>query len=102
MLLGLLFYGYSTGVFTSRKIERATYDSVAFRYIADNTHPDHDTICTFRKRFLDQLRPLFLQILTIAHAMGVPKIGKISGRSLARREAKNPRPRSLALRPRIR
>jgi transposase len=78
MLLGLLFYGYSTGVFASRKIERATYDSVAFRYIAGNTHPDHDTICTFRKRFLDQLKPLFLQILTIAHAMGVPKIGKIS------------------------
>lgn len=78
MLLGLLFYGYSTGVFASRKIERATYDSVAFRYIAGNTHPDHDTICTFRKRFLDQLKPLFLQILTIAHTMGVPKIGKIS------------------------
>ena len=69
MLLGLLFYGYSTGVFASRKIERATYDSVAFRYIAGNTHPDHDTICTFRKRFLDQLKPLFLQILTIAHAI---------------------------------
>lgn len=47
-------------------------------YIAGNTHPDHDAICTFRKRFLDQLKPLFLQILTIAHAMGVPKIGKIS------------------------
>lgn len=78
MLLGLLFYGYATGVFASRKIERATYDSVAFRYIAGNTHPDHDTICNFRKRFLAQLKPLFVQILIIAHAMGVPKIGKIS------------------------
>jgi transposase len=51
MLLGLLFYGYATGVFSSRKLEKATYDSLAFRYIAANTHPDHDTIATFRKRF---------------------------------------------------
>ena len=52
MLLAMLFYGYATGVFSSRKQEQATYDSVAFRYIAANTHPDHDTIATFRKRFL--------------------------------------------------
>ena len=52
MLLGLLIYGYATKVFSSRAIERATYDSVAFRYIAGNEHPDHDTIATFRKRFL--------------------------------------------------
>ena len=48
MLLGVLIYGYATGVFSSRKLERATYDSVAFRYIAANDHPDHDTIATFR------------------------------------------------------
>jgi hypothetical protein len=65
-------------VFASRQLERATYDSVAFRYIAANTHPDHDTIATFRKRFLDELRPLFVQILTIAHQMDVLKLGKIS------------------------
>ena len=52
LLLGLLFYGYATGVFSSRKLERATYDSVAFRYIAANSHPDHDTIASFHKRAL--------------------------------------------------
>jgi transposase len=51
-LLGLLIYGYATGVFSSRKLERATHDSVAFRFIAANDHPDHDTIATFRRRFL--------------------------------------------------
>ena len=52
MLLSLLFYGYATGIFSSRKLEQATYDSVAFRFIAANKHPDHDTIAAFRKRFL--------------------------------------------------
>ena len=78
MLLALLFYGYATGVFSSRKLERATYDSVAFRYIAANDHPDHDTIATFRKRFLSEITPLFVQILQIAHRMKVLKFGKVS------------------------
>ena len=78
MLLCLLFYGYATGTFSSRKLEAATYDSVAFRYIAANTHPDHDTIATFRKRFLDELKTLFAQILMIAHEMGVLKLGSVS------------------------
>ena len=78
ILLSLLFYGYATGVFSSRKIEQATYDSVAFRFISVNTHPDHDTIASFRKRFLDQLKPLFVQILILAHEMGLVKLGKIS------------------------
>ena len=78
MLLALLFYGYATGVFSSRKLERATYDSVAFRYIAANDHPDHDTIATFRKRFLTELTPLFVQILLIAKEMDILKLGKIS------------------------
>ena len=52
VLLGLLVYGYATGVFSSRKLERASYDSVAFRFIAANDHPDHDTIASFRRRFL--------------------------------------------------
>lgn len=78
MLLALLFYGYATGVFSSRKLEQATYDSVAFRYIAGNDHPDHDTIATFRKRFLPQLTPLFVQILLIAQQMGCLKLGKVS------------------------
>lgn len=78
MMLSLLFYGYATGTFSSRKIERATYDSVAFRFISSNTHPDHDTIATFRRRFLDQLTGLFVQILGIAQETGLLKVGKIS------------------------
>jgi transposase len=78
MMAALLFYAYSTGVFSSRKIERATYDSVPFRYIAVNTHPDHDTIASFRKRFLKELKALFVQILQVAHEMGVLKLGRVS------------------------
>ena len=55
VLLGILVYGYATGVFSSRKLERATYDSVAFRFIAANQHPDHDTITTFRRRFFKEI-----------------------------------------------
>ena len=78
MLVALLFYGYATGVFSSRKLERSTYDSVAFRYIAANTHPDHDTIATFRRRFLPQLTKIFVEILAIAGQMKVFKLGKVS------------------------
>jgi transposase len=78
MLVALLFYGYATGVFSSRKLERSTYDSVAFRYIAANKHPDHDTIAEFRKRFLPELTRIFVEILTIARQMKVFKLGKVS------------------------
>lgn len=78
MLLSLLFYGYATGVFSSRQLERSTYDSVAFRFIAANEHPDHDTIATFRRRFLPQLSTLFVQILQIAHQLNVLKLGSVS------------------------
>jgi hypothetical protein len=78
MLVSLLFYGYATGVFSSRKLERSTHDSVAFRYISANSHPDHDTIATFRRRFLPQLNKLFAQILLIAHQMNVLKLGSVS------------------------
>ena len=78
IMLSLLFYGYATGIFSSRKIEQATYDSVAFRFISANTHPDHDTIATFRKRFLKELKPLFVQILMLAREMGLLKLGKVS------------------------
>jgi transposase len=78
MMVALLFYGYATGVFSSRKLERSTYDSVAFRYIAANTHPDHDTIASFRRRFLDELNPAFAKTLEIAHSMKVWKLGTIS------------------------
>ena len=78
MMVALLFYAYATGVFSSRKIEQATYDSVAFRYVAANSHPDHDTIATFRRRFLKELKALFTQILLVAHEMGVMKLGSVS------------------------
>ncbi len=78
VLLGLLIYGYASGVFSSRKIERATYDSVAFRFVAANTHPDHDTIATFRRRFLPQVKSLFVQVLMLAREMKCLKLGAIS------------------------
>jgi transposase len=78
VLLGLLVYGYATGVFSSRKLERATYDSVAFRFVAANQHPDHDTIATFRRRFLKQIETLFVQVLVMAREMGVLKLGTVA------------------------
>ena len=78
MMLGLLVYGYATGVFSSRKIERATYDSVAFRYIAANDHPDHDTIAAFRRRFLPQIEKLFVDVLVLAREMGMLQMGTIA------------------------
>jgi transposase len=78
MLVALLFYGYATGVFSSRQLERSTYDSVAFRYVAANSHPDHDTIATFRKRFLREIKGLFEQILMIAAGAGLLKVGTVS------------------------
>ncbi len=78
MLLGLLLYGYATGVFSSRKIERATYEAVPFRFIAGNLHPDHDTLATFRRTFLPELKDLFVQVLLLAQEAGVLKLGTIS------------------------
>lgn len=77
-LLGLLVYGYATGVFSSRKLERASYDSVAFRFIAANDHPDHDTIATFRRRFLKEIEALFVKVLLLAREMGVLKMGTVA------------------------
>jgi transposase len=78
ILLGLLFYGYATGLFSSRKIEKATYESIPFRFIAGGLHPDHDTIANFRKTFLAEIKELFVQILLLAQAAGVLKLGNIS------------------------
>jgi transposase len=78
VLLGLLVYGYATGVFSSRKLERASYDSVAFRFIAANDHPDHDTIAAFRRRFLKEIEGLFVQVLLLAREMGVLKMGTVA------------------------
>src|ERR1700742_2605335 len=78
ILLGILIYGYATGVFSSRKLERASYDSVALRFIAANQHPDHDTIAAFRRRFLKQIENLFVQVLMLAREMGVLKMGTVA------------------------
>src|SRR6201982_2378057 len=78
MVLSLFVYGYATGVFSSRKLERATYDSVAFRFIAANDHPDHDTIATFRQRFLKEIEGLFVKVLLLAREMGVLNLGTVA------------------------
>jgi transposase len=78
LLLSLIIYGYATGVFSSRKLERATYDSIAFRFIAGDAHPDHDTFNTFRKRFLKQIPALMLQVLVIARTSDMLKFGNIA------------------------
>jgi transposase len=78
ILLGLLFYGYATGMFSSRKIEKATYENIPFRFIAGGLHPDHDTLAHFRKTFLDEIQGLFVKILLIAQEAGVLNLGNIS------------------------
>ena len=78
LMLSLLFYGYATGVFSSRKLEKATHDSIAFRYICANEHPDHDSINTFRSRFRKEISELFTQILMIAKEAQWLKMGTIS------------------------
>jgi transposase len=78
VLLGLLFYGYATGVFSSRKIERATYEVIPFRFIAGDMHPDHATIADFRKQNLAELKELFVQVLLIAQEMGHLQLGNVS------------------------
>jgi transposase len=78
ILLGLLFYGYATGVFSSRKIEKATYESIPFRFMAGGLHPDHDTIAHFRKTFLPEIKELFVQVLVVAQEAGALKLGNIS------------------------
>jgi len=78
VLLALLFYAYATGVFSSRQIEQNTYTSLPFFFIAGGLHPDHDTINTFRKEYLAEIKELFVQILLIAQAAGVLELGHIS------------------------
>jgi len=78
ILLGLLLYGYTTGVFSSRKIEKATYESIPFRFIAGGLHPDHDTIANFRKTFLAEIQGLFVEVLLLAQATGLLKLGNVS------------------------
>ena len=78
LLLSIIIYGYATGVFSSRKLERATYDLIAFRFIAGHAHPNHDTLNTFRKRFVKEVQALMLQVLVIARTMDMLKLGNIA------------------------
>jgi transposase len=78
LLLALLFYGYATGVFSSRKIEKSTYESMPFRFVAGGLHPDHDTLAHFRKTFRAEIKELFVQVLLLAQAAGYLKLGNIS------------------------
>jgi len=78
MLLALLVYAYATGVFSSRKIELATYEVIPFRFIAGGLHPDHSTIAWFRKQFLTEIKVVFVQVLLIGHEMGYLRLGNIS------------------------
>src|SRR5512135_685966 len=78
VLLALLFYGYATGVFSSRKLEKATYETLPFRFVAGGLHPDHDTLANFRKTFLNEIKALFVQMLLLAQTAGYFKLGNIS------------------------
>ncbi len=78
MMLALLFYCYAKGIFSRRKIEQATYELIPVLYITGGLHPDHDSINTFRRRFLEQLSPLFIGILKYACGLGIFKLGDIS------------------------
>ncbi len=78
MMLALLFYCYAKGIFSSRQIEQATYELIPVLYITGGLHPDHDSINSFRKRFLKELEPLFVQILEYAWTLGIFKLGDIS------------------------
>ncbi|PYY16185.1 MAG: hypothetical protein DMG61_04970 [Acidobacteria bacterium] len=78
LLMRLLLYGYSIGVTSSRAIEKATYDNVAFRYLAADQHPDHDTIASFRQEHLETLAGLFLQALRLCGKAGLVKLGNVA------------------------
>jgi transposase len=78
MMMALLIYAYATGLFSSRRIERATYDSVAVRYLCANHHPDHDTIAKFRRENQALFRRCFAQVLLMAREAGVLRLGAVS------------------------
>ena len=78
MMLVLLLYGYITGIFSSRKLEEASRDSLAFRFVCNNHNPDHSTISAFRKRFRKEIKDFFVQVLRMAMEMGLTKLGTVS------------------------
>ena len=78
MMVRLLLYGYSLGVMSSRRLERASYDDVAFRYLCADQHPDHDTIAAFRQQHLQVLAQLFTQVLQLCNKAGLVKLGHVA------------------------
>ena len=78
MVVSLLIYSYATGTFGSRRIEQSTYDNVAVRFITADTHPDHDTICAFRRQNKALLSELFVKVLEMARELKVLKVGQIT------------------------
>ena len=78
MMLALLVYCYANGIFGSRRIERATYRDIGVRYVAANCHPDHDTICTFRRSNFDAVAEAFLQVLLLAKELQLLRVGTVS------------------------
>lgn len=78
MLLGLLIYCYASGTFSSRKIERMTYIHVGVRYLCGNTHPDHDTICTFRRENRKLIEEVFVKVLELASEMKLMRVGTVA------------------------
>ena len=78
MMVSLIFYCLITGILSTRKMERATWESIPVRYITGNLHPDHDTIASFRNRMKDALDDIFLKILLVAQEMGLLKLGTVS------------------------
>ena len=78
MMTTLLIYAYCVGVVSSRKIERATYESIPFRVLTADQHPDHDTIAEFRRRHLEALAALFVQVLRLCRKAGLLKLGHVS------------------------
>lgn len=78
LMVKLLVYGYCTGRMSSRKLEQATYDDVAFRVLCCDQHPDHDSIADFRKRHLAELGQLFVQVLQLCQRAGLVKLGHVA------------------------
>jgi len=91
MMLSLLIYCYANGVFSSRRIERATYRDIAVRYLTSDTHPDHDTICTFRRENFDAVATCFVHVLELARELKLLKVGTVSvdGTTLRASASKN-------------
>jgi transposase len=78
LMTRLLLYGYCIGITSSRKIEKATYDNVAFRYLSADQHPDHDTLAAFRQEHLEALAGLFVQALRLCQKAGLVRLGNVA------------------------